>query len=102
MVVEDQARALGEVEAAQGEGEEVRRNGRLRKATEGAEGGHRLARLQPRAVGRALHGPRDLAAGDEGKRRLDLVQAPRLQHLGKGDAGGMHVDHYALPGGERM
>jgi len=72
------------------------------RAAEQAEGGHAVALPHRRPVRRAAHHAADLAAGHEGQRRLDLVLAARLQQLGEGDAGRVHVDHHALALGEHV
>ena len=46
VVVEDQRRALREVQATQWKGEKVRRDGRLRKASQRAEGRHTVTLLK--------------------------------------------------------
>ena len=99
MVVEDQPRALGEVElVGQREGEELGRDGDLGEAAEHAARGDAVAGRDRRAVGRAAHDAADLAAGHERQRRLELVLAARLQHLGERHARGVDVDDHALPG----
>src|SRR5205085_1448561 len=44
----------------------------------------------------------DLAAGDERKVGLELVLATRLEHLGKGDAGGVRVHDHSAARGEHV
>ncbi len=44
------------------------------------------------AGGRAAHDSPDLAAGHEGEGWLELVEPARLQQLGEGDPGGVHLD----------
>ncbi len=80
MVVEDETRALGEVQLRrQREREELGRHGRLGEAAEPAERGHAVARLHLRSLGGAAHDAGDLAAGHERQRRFELVLAARLQ-----------------------
>ena len=94
MVVEDQRRRPGRSRASSGSGKVryVGRDGDLGEAAEHAERGDPVARLDGGALRRAADDAADLAAGDERQRRLDLVLAAGLQHLGERDAGGVDVD----------
>ena len=103
MVVEDQRRALGEVQlVGQREGEELRRDRHLGEAAEHAEGGDAIAGRTAAPSGALRTTPADLAARHERQRRLELVLAAGLQHLGERDAGGVDVDHDAAARCQRM
>ena len=97
VVVEDQPGALRVVELVRERERELRLRQRdLGEPAEHAERGHAVALAHRRALRRAPHDARDLAARHERQVRLDLVLAARLQHLGERDAGGVDVDHDAL------
>ena len=103
VVVQDQARALGEVElVGQREGEVRRRHGLLREGAEHAKSRDAVALGDSGALGRAQDDAADLAAGHERKRRLDLVLAAGLQDLGEGDSGDADVDDNALARGHHV
>ncbi len=98
VVVEDQRRALREVELRrEREREELRCDGRLGEAAERAERSHALAGLDRRALRGAEHHASDLAARNERQRRFHLVLPARLQQLREGHASRVHLDHHAGP-----
>ena len=99
VVVEDQRRALGEVELrGERKGQELGCDGRLGEAAERAERRDAVAGLTAAPAGASRTIARDLAAGHERQRRFELVLAAGLQHLRKGHAGGVHVDDTPAPG----
>ena len=103
MVVEDQRSALREVElVGEREREELGGDGDLSPAAERTEGGDALPLAHRGTGGRAEDHAADLAAGDERQRRFHLVLAACLQKLGEGDAGGVHLDEHAFPGGQHV
>ena len=54
--------------------------------------GNAVTRCDVRSVRRAAHHARDLGSGDEWQFRLVLIEAARLQCVGKGHTGGIHID----------
>ena len=96
VVVQHEAGALGEVElVGEREAEVLGRGDHLGKPAQPAERGHPVAGRDRGAVGRRADDAADLAAGDERQRRLELILAAGLQHLGERHAGGVDVDQHA-------
>ena len=95
VIVEDQRRALGEVELGrEREREELGRDGRLGKAAERAERGHTVARLpRPRPRGRCSTMPPTSLPGTNGSGGF-IWYSPRVcSSSGKLHASGVHLDH---------
>jgi hypothetical protein len=68
----------------------------LGEPAEPRERGHPVTHPDVRVAGRGPHDPRHLRPGHERQLRLDLVEPPRLQDLGKRNPGRVHVDHDLL------
>ena len=96
MIVQHEAGALGEVKlVGEREAEVFGRGDHFGKPAQPAERGHAVAGRDRGAVGRRADDAADLAAGDERQRRLELILAAGLQHLGERHAGGVDVDQHA-------
>ena len=100
VVVEDQPRALREVErVGQREGEARRRHGHLGEAAEHAERGDAVARREPRAPSGALRTiPATSLPGTNGSGGLSWYSPRVCRTSGNDDAGGVHVDETPSPG----
>ena len=103
MVVEDDRRALGEVErVGQGKGHVGGSDRPLGHAAQAGEGHHAIASLQAAGGGRGDDRAADLRPGNEGQVGFELVEPARLQNLREGHAGGGDVDQHPLAGREHV